>query len=813
VEIPQRTGRIRRFAAAAYALILIAFGLPLAVGGALLVHLHGSPYYLLAGAAIVLAGLLIGIRWAAGVRLYDAVLLVSLVWAVWEVGFDAWALASRLLAPAILGLGLRMPWVRDALRSPAEGAGEQQSRQGRERRRLRRAVPSAAAAAAAAAVALVLGAMLHALGPKPPPDPQYRAGIGPPPGPVIAGAAASSADWPHYGNDAGGTRFSGLSQITPDNVGRLTVAWTYRTGDPGSPLEATPLKVGDSVFLCTGSNDVIALDAETGALRWRFRAGTAAAAAVHRVCRGVAYYRVPHALGECAERIITNTIDARLIALDARNGRLCGDFGSGGQTSLLTGMGDAKGRILPGYYYPTSAPTVVHGKIILGGWVSDAQYWGEPSGTIRAFDAVTGKFAWAFDMGRPERHDEPAPGEQYTPSTPNSWAPMSADEQLGLVYVPTGNTSGSDYYGASRRPFDEKYSSSVVAIDADSGEVRWSFQTVHHDLWDYDVASQPVLVDLPRAGGMVHALVQASKPGEIFVLDRTTGQPLFDVAERPVPSRGAVAGERLSATQPVSTALPAFRGPDLTEKDMWGVTPIDQLACRIRFKRARYQGIYTPPGIAPFIEYPGILGGIDWGGVSVDPQRALMMVNASRVANYAALIPRALADAAGLKPEGLGGRYSQRAQAGTPYAVSNPPFLSRLEIPCQRPPYGTLSAVNLLTGKLVWSRRLGTARDSGPFGIPLLLPLPLGTPNTGGSLSTRSGLVFIGATQDRYLRAYAAETGRLMWSARLPAGAQATPMTYESTASRRQFVVIAAGGSNTLETRQGDYVVAYALPK
>lgn len=807
MEIAQRTGRIRRFAAAAYALILIAFGLPLAVGGALLLHLHGSPYYVLAGAAIVLAGLLIGMRRAVGVRLYDAVLLISLVWAVWEVGFDAWALASRLLAPALLGLGLRMPWIRDVLR---ERSWQKRLPQG-----LRGSVRSAGAAIAAAAV--VLGAVLHALGPKPPADPQYRAGVGPPAAPIIAaamsGAAASSADWPHYGNDSGGTRFSGLSQITAGNVGRLSVAWTYRTGDPGSPLEVTPLKVGDSVFLCTGSNDVIALDAETGAERWRFRSGAAAAAAVHRVCRGVAYYRVPGALGECAERIITNTIDARLIALDARNGRPCADFGSGGQISLLTGMGDWKGRILPGYYYPTSAPTVVHGKIILGGWVSDAQYWGEPSGTVRAFDAVTGKFAWAFDMGRPERHGEPAPGEQYTPSTPNSWAPMSADEQLGLVYVPTGNTSGSDYYGTLRRPFDEKYSSSVVAIDADSGEVRWSFQTVHHDLWDYDVASQPVLVDLPRAGRMVHALVQASKPGEIFVLDRATGKPLFDVAERPVPDRGAVAGERLSATQPVSTALPAFRGPDLTEKDMWGITPIDQLACRIRFKRARYQGMYTPPGIAPFIEYPGILGGIDWGGVSINPQRALMIVNASRVANYAALIPRAQADAAGLKPEGLGGRYSQRAQAGTPYAVSNPPFLSTLEIPCQRPPYGTLSAVNLLTGKLVWTRRLGTARDSGPFGIPSLLPLPLGTPNTGGSLSTRSGLVFIGAAQDRYLRAYAADTGRLLWSARLPAGAQATPMTYESTASRRQFVLIAAGGSNTLETRQGDYVVAYALPK
>ncbi len=246
---------------------------------------------------------------------------------------------------------------------------------------------------------------------------------------------------------------------------------------------------------------------------------------------------------------------------------------------------------------------------------------------------------------------------------------------------------------------------------------------------------------------------------------------------------------------------------------MWGITPIDHMICRIRFKQARYAGIYTPPGVSPFIEYPGILGGIEWGGVSVDPERALMIVNASRVANYAALIPRAAADAAGIKAEGFGGRYSQRAQARTPYAVSNPPFLSALRVPCQRPPYGTLSAVDLVTGKLVWTRWLGTARDSGPFGMASLLPVPLGTPNIGGSVSTRSGLVFIGATQDRYLRAFHADTGELLWSARLPAGAQATPMTYLSAASGRQFVVVAAGGSGTLESKAGDYVVAYALPR
>lgn len=774
--------------------LLLAMGIALALGGYRLAMLGGSPYYLLAGAALVLAAALLALRRAAGAYLYALLLLCSVAWAVWEVGLDGWALAARLLALLIPGLLLPLIW--------------------RDLRAARRVSLAGIVSAGVAAVAA--GAALHALGRPHPADPLFRAGIGAAPAASAAPAGAESHggdDWPHFGGDAGGSRFSQLADITPANVQRLEVAWTYRTGNPDTPIEATPLKVDDTVYVCTGTNDVIALDAETGAERWRFRSGAERSAAIAKVCRGVAYYRVTGASGACAERIITNTVDARLIALDAHDGRPCADFGVRGETSLLTGMGDAQGRIIPGYYFVTSAPTIVRGKIVLGGWVSDAQYWGEPSGVIRAFDAVTGRFAWAFDLGRPDRHAEPPPGEQYTPSTPNSWAPMSADEELGLVYAPTGNTTGSDYYGVLRRPFDERYSSSVVALDAATGEVRWSFQTVHHDLWDYDVPAQPVLVDIARADGTRRALIQATKMGEIFVLDRASGQPLFDVREQPAPTRGALAEEHLAATQPASAALPAFRGPELEEGDMWGLTPVDQLWCRIRFRQARYAGIYTPPGTTPSIQYPGILGGIEWGSVSVDPQRGLFFVNASRIANYVRLMPRAEADALGRRPEGLGGHYMDRAQVGTPYAVTNPPFLSPLGVPCQRPPFGTLSAVNLRTGQLVWTRRLGTARDSGPFGFPSLLPLPLGTPNTGGSLATRSGLVFIGASQDRYLRAFAADSGKLLWQGRLPAGAQATPMTYRSRQSGRQFVLIAAGGSDTLMTKPGDYLIAYALPR
>lgn len=765
----------RRVAAAAYALLLVAAGLPLVWYGGQLVGVGGSAYYLAAGLLLSASGSLLPWRRPAAARVYAVMLLGTLVWSLWEVGFDAWALVPRLGLLAVLGLGL------------ANWAGW--------RRGLAWCVAS-----------VFVGAALHEFAAGAPVDPVYRAGITAAPARPANEAAVEDGEWRHYGGDAGGARYSRLAQLTPGNVRALQPAWRYDTSEVGNTFEATPLQVGDTLYLCTGANDVIALDAETGRERWRFHAGARAAAAILKVCRGVAYFEVPAAqqVGrDCPARIITNTVDARLIALDARSGTKCRSFGSNGETSLLTGMGDHQGRVIPGYYFVTSAPTVVRGKVVLGGWVSDAQYWGEPSGVIRAFDAVTGQFAWAFDMGRPDRSTEPPPGEHYTPSTPNAWAPMSSDPELGLVFVPTGNTTGSDYYGVQRRPFDDQYSSSVIALEADTGRVRWSFQTVHHDLWDYDVAPQPTAVDLTIRGQRVQALVQGTKTGEVFVLDRTTGQPLYRVEEQPAPTAGAVPGERVSPTQPASVELPAFRGPQLTERDSWGLTPYDQLGCRLQFKRARYEGVYTPPGTTPFLQYPGILGGLEWGGVSINPETGLMIVNASRIANYARLIPRAEADAEGRKPAGLGGHYMHRAQSGTPYAVSNPPFLSPLQVPCQRPPFGTLSAVDLGTGKLVWTRWLGSARDSGPLGVASRLPLPLGTPNIGGAVSTRSGLVFIGATQDAYLRAFAASDGALLWQARLPGPANATPMTYRSPKSGRQFVVVAAAER---------YVLAYALP-
>jgi quinoprotein glucose dehydrogenase len=790
--------------AAVYACLLILLGLATAIGGGKLLAVGGSPFYLLEGLAVLASGILVWRRNRSAGRIYALTLLATVAWAIWESGSDGWALLPRLWLWFVAGAGFLLP----AVRRPA-GADAPAGDCGR----------AAARFAGGLVVAVLVGILAYMLGPTEPADPIYQTGIqAEAPSPSAAPQPADDTDgqWLHYGNDAGGNRYSRLAQIDTGNVQHLEKAWEIKLGKSvdgvlGS-LEATPLKVGESLFLCTSFNDVLSVNAETGHVNWRFESGLKMAGTPHGNCRGVAYYEVPGASGTCAARVYTNTVDARLIALDAATGKPCADFGTEGTTDLREGMGEVK----PGYYFVSSAPTIVRGKIVLGGWVSDNQHWGEPSGVIRGFDAVTGRLAWAFDMGRPDDNG-PAPPEGFTHSTPNSWAPMSADEDLGLVYAPTGNAT-PDYFGAQRRPFDDKYSSSVVALDAETGKVRWSFQTTHHDLWDYDVASQPTLVDLPGPGGTVRqALVQPTKRGEIFVLDRTNGQPLADVREVPVPQAGSVPEERLSPTQPFSVGMPSFRGPDLRERDMWGVTPFDQMWCRIKFKQARYEGTMTPPGLTPNIAYPGYLGGMDWGSVSVDKDRHLMIVTSSRVPNYDQLIPRAEADRRGIRPVGMGAAGSDVAgvspQAGTPYAANIVAFLSPLGAPCNEPPYGLITAVDLVTRKVVWSKPLGTARDSGPLGIPSYLPFPMGAPIAGGSLTTRGGLVFVAASQERTLRAFDAATGKELWSDRLPSGGQATPMTYRSDTSGRQFVVIAAGGNYALRSKTGDSLVAYALPK
>ena len=776
----------RVIARRAYALLLVLIGAALMLLGGQLLVAGGSPYYLVAGALTLSAGVLLWRDDKRGALLYWLMLAGTYAWAIWEAGFDGWALAPRLIGPSILGLWLLTPF---AFTRPM-------------RRPLRRV--GAVTAAVGAIVALPLAVYLASSGGR-------LSAASATAFPTVA--LAGDGEWPAWGHDAAGTRFSPLTQIDPGNLEKLEVAWTYRTGFQQTELpalfEATPLKVGDSLYLCTPANDVVALDAETGKLRWRFDAHSDEKRVGFAVCRGVAYYRVPNAAaGPCAERIYTATIDARLLAIDAKTGRPCPGFGQAGAVDLRDGLS----AVDKGYYYVTSAPQIVRGRIVFGGWVSDNQHLDEPAGVIRAYDAVTGQFAWAFDAGRPEQHGRPGPGESYTAGTPNSWAPISADEGLGLVYLPTGNAV-PDWYGGQRRPFDEAYSSSVVALDAQTGAVRWSFQTTHHDLWDYDVASQPTLYDLPVAGGRIPALIQPTKRGEIFVLDRRTGKPLTAVQERAVP-RSDVPGERAAATQPFSVGMPSFAGPTLTEAMMWGLTPIDQAWCRLAFRTSRYEGTLTPAAVGRrTVVFPGYVGGSDWGGISIDTDRDILVGNSNRVAMRVDLISRARADAMGIRPISTavhGNVGGTSAQAGTPYAVRILPFMSPLGVPCNQPPYGLISAIDMKTRKLLWSHPLGTAHDSGPLGLESHLPFTMGVPNTAGSLVTRSGLTIIGATQDRYLRALETQTGRMLWQARLPAGGQATPMTYLSR-SGRQFIVISAGGNYTLRSKTGDYVVAYTL--
>jgi quinoprotein glucose dehydrogenase len=774
---------------------LVLSGLGLLAGGGQLLLLGGSPYYVASGAALFVSGILLWRKRRLGSTIYGYLLLATLAWAIWEAGIDGWALAPRLGLPLVVGLVLATGWVQSALDRPSP-PGTWWRRAG------------------AAIVAVALGAGLRAVAPPHMPvDPIGQAGRTTLAATTVAADANASGDWAHYGNDPGGLRFSPLSQITPRNVSKLEVAWTAHAGQSPWSHEATPLKVGDTVYICTSDNNIVALNAETGAQRWRFDSHTNAQLS-SPVCRGLAYYRAPNATGPCAESVYTATVDARLLAVDARTGAPCQGFGAGGQVSLLTGLGPVE----RGYYIVSSPPQLVRGKLVVDSHVADNQMMGEPSGVIRAYDAVTGKLAWAWDMGQPQRTGEPPAGDSYTRGTPNAWPPMSADETLGLVFIPLGNAT-PDYFGANRRPFDEQYTDAVVALDAETGRPRWSFQTTHHDLWDYDIPSQPTAADIIKDGKPVKALLTPTKRGELFVLDRQTGAPIFPVQERSVPQAGKAPEDHLSPTQPYSTGLPSFRGPDLTETTMWGITPFDQLACRIKFRKARYQGEFTPPGLTPAIQYPGDAGGMEWGSVTVDVARNIVVAPTNYVAIYTRLVPRAEAIRLGLKP--FTAKTAAHADEGfrvpqekTPYGALVGPFFSPLlALPCNQPPYGRLSAIDLNTGKLLWSRAVGTGRDGGPLGIKSQLPFTMGTPLWGGAITTRSGLTFIGGAQDGYLRAYETATGKLLWEHRLPAGGNATPMSYVSPESGRQFIVIYAGGYGGLQTRMGDYVVAFALPK
>ena len=769
-----------------FASLLMLVGAVLVIGGFKLALLGGSSYYITAGVALVASAALLWRGDKRGAWLYGALLLATLIWSLLEVGFDGWALAPRLAMLSVLGLWLSLPRTRRKLNG------------GRLIKPLWR-LPSAWLVTAAAIVLIFVGISQNG---SPVPHPfEAQNAIG----------NDDSAEWRHYGRTQAGTRFAPFVNINAENVGKMKIAWMYRTGIGGT-FQDTPMQAGDELFLCTAGNVIIALDAENGAERWRFDPKTKPASfGFTDRCRGVTYYRAPDENSTtCPERILTATTDARMFAVNAKTGVPCADFGVNGEISLLSGMGE----VTPGYYYVTSPPTIARDVAVLGGWVLDNNRTQEPSGVIRAFDPLTGKLKWAWDMGRPDAHTEPTEGEEYTRGTPNAWSLFSADDALGLVYIPTGNAT-PDYFGAHRSKAAEKYASSIVALDVATGDVRWSYQTTHHDIWDYDVPSQPVLTKV----GDTPAVIVPTKRGELFVFDRRDGTPLANIDEKTVPQTD-VPQEWTSKTQPFSTGMPSFAGAPLTEKDTWGLTPIDQMLCRIAFRSLRYEGPLTPPSVDGSIQYPGFAGGMNWGSVSVNEDQQLMVVQSLHLANRVQLTPR---DRVTEKTSiGFGGGQ----QIGTPYLANTMPWLSPIYVPCQRPPYGEMAVVDLKTKRILWQRPLGTANALGPAGLSIGVAIPMGVPYSGGNLVTRSGLIFVGGTMDSHFRAIDLYTGRELWHDHLPGSAQATPMSYLAPQSRRQVVAITVPGEEQSVLAQkhsgdnatigaasngGGYVIAYAL--
>ncbi|MDR6851769.1 quinoprotein glucose dehydrogenase [Sphingomonas sp. BE123] len=795
--------RVRSVYAAIVGAILAIAGLVLTIGGAWLSFLGGSPYYLIAGFGLLAAGVLLIRGSVFGTWIYVATWALSILWGLFEVGLDGWGLVPFAVGPTILLVPvlLTLPLL----------AGY--------RWRI-----SIGASGLVILAILMAGLAIFRVN---------RADPGRFPG-VIASTVADPSlmrvgtDWPAYGGTYAAQRYSPLGQITPDNVGKLERAWTYHTGDmpEGDPknskygAETTPIKVGDTLYLCSATNILIALDPATGKQRWRYDPKVSDEWIPYTAaCRGVAYYATPNAAAgsECAARIIEGTLDGRLIAVDARTGKPCSGFGVRGAVDIKRGMG----AVEPGMVSITSPPTIVRGVIVTGHQVLDGQKRSAPSGVIQGFDAVSGELRWAWDMVHPEWNGLPPEGQEYARGTPNMWTIASGDEALGLVYLPMGN-SAVDYWSGSRSPQENSFSTSLVALDVSTGKPRWRFQTVRRDVWDYDLGAQATLVDFPTSRGAVPALILPSKQGDIYVLDRRSGRPLFPVQERAVPRTGVEPRLR-SPTQPFSS-YHTLAFPALEERDMWGMSPIDQMVCRIQFKRAAYDGPYTPPTAdRRFIQYPGYNGGTDWGGIAVDPVRGVIVANYNDMPNYNRLVPRADAERQGFPPPrgeeptkagdtGESGHGSKDPQAGTPYAIAvNPGWrLPLTGLLCKRPPYGGIRAIDMRTGQTIWDRPFGTARRNGPWGIPSMLPIDIGTPNNGGAVVTAGGLIFIAAATDDLIRAIDIRTGETLWQDTLPAGGQATPSVYE--VNGKQYLVIMAGGHHFMETPIGDAMIAYALP-
>lgn len=783
--------------------IILLMGLYLTILGAWLIFSGGSLYYFIAGIISLISS---GLLWRAkfsGVWLYFVMLLGTIGWSLWEKGTNFWGFFPRTFVLFVMAslIFIFFPYAKQSI----------------ERAQYKRLCWPLGAILTICSIVIFSNLFITRYLVN---DPQAATG-------KAALAMSDHGDWSHYGRSGEGRRFAPFDQINTKNVNDLEVAWKFRTGDiatDGAEDQNTPLQIGDTVYACTPHDIVYALNADTGEKRWSFN--PEAKAPIWQRCRSLGFAdlskntisqtgqnsntanaeNTANTAATCQQRIIMGTIDTRLIALDAKTGERCQDFGKNGEVDLRQGMG----QVDPSYYMQTSGPTVIeNGMIIIAGWVWDNMAVGEPSGVVRAFSAVDGSLIWAWDLGNPAISKEPPAGQTYTRGTPNVWTTPAYDEKLGLLYLPTGNQT-PDYWGAERSKISEEYNSSIVAVNYRTGKEKWKFQTVHHDIWDYDIPAQPALYDVPDGkGGRLPAIIQATKRGEIFMLNRETGKPIAEVQEKPVTTKNVAAGDHVSPTQPYSVGMPQIRYPAFKESDMWGMTMFDQLLCRIDFKHLAYDGDFTPPSTQMSIQYPSNIGGMNWGSVAIDESKGYLIINDIRIAMAPQLIPHG-DDTEGLKVGD--GHIGYAPQTGTPFGITTNYFLSRVGIPCNTPPFGTLTAIDLDTRKIVWQVPLGTVVDSGPLGIKTHLPIKIGLPSLGGPLSTGGNLIFFSGTQDYFLRAFNATTGAEVWKSRLPVGGQSTPMTYISPVTQQQYIVLTASGSRGQPDR-GDYIIAYKLKK
>jgi len=847
-------------------LVVAIIGVALFAGGVWLAALGGSWFYILLGAALVVSAALTFRRNPAGLALFGVTLLVTLGWSLWEVGFDWWALSARGSLLIVLGVLLLLPPMVRSLHRPDIGWARYDGSSGllggslviavlvgvyamfQSPHDLAGALPDDRMAASHAVDGAVPDGEWQAYG---------RTAAGDRYSP-LAQITPQNVDnlkvaWTYHTGDIRGPNDPGEAtyEVTPlmiDNTvyvctpHNLVIALDAVTGkqkwrfDPhlqqtvkqttqhltcrgvsyfdGSAVATTPAgaqqqPAASTTVPATGAPQTASTEEQRLAASVA-EVTTKAAGVPQNVVTGQAKRGDPNpevdrkdttAIGpvapSCIKRLFAPTSDGRLISISAETGKICPGFGGDdGTINLWANMPN----ITPGSVYSTSPPVVTDHLVIVGGAVNDNVATTSPSGVIRAYDVNTGDLVWNFDSKKPDATTPIPNGQTYSENAPNSWSVSSYDPKLGLIYLPMGNQS-PDQYGANRSANVEKFSSSILALDANTGKVAWVYQMTHHDLWDMDAPAQPSLVDLTIDGKAVPALVAPTKQGEVFVLNRKTGEPVLPVTEKPAPS-GAVKGDTTAPTQPVSTI--SFNPPPLTEKDMWGATPLDELACRIAFRRLDYDGRYTPPTTKGSIIYPGNFGTFNWGAVAVDPQRQVMFAMPVYLAFTSKLVPRPDAYTRVISKDG---QDVFNENFGAPYAAKMGPFVSVLGLPCQSPPWGYVAGVDLTTGKTVYKHVNGTVRDLSP--VPL--PFKMGVPGIGGPIITKGGVAFLSGTLDYYVRGYDLKTGAEIWRARLPAGGQATPSTYKG-ADGRQYLVVVAGGHGSTGTKAGDSIIAFALP-